>query len=112
MRDVTATDQTAQTPDQVLDDALKALAERSYFSRYPESPSPRVYGENAAPQGLSAYEAHLGKPFEGLAGAFDGSSVGDEVSPYGPTLGVAYPHLDVEAAMQAASAAIPADSIA
>ena len=29
MRDVTATDQTAQTPDQVLDEALKALAERS-----------------------------------------------------------------------------------
>lgn len=107
MRDVTATDQTAQTSDQVLDDALKALAERSYFSRYPESPSPRVYGETAAAEGLSAYEGRLGKPYDGLAGAFDGASVGDEVSPYGPKLAVAYPHLDVDAAMQAATAAIP-----
>ncbi len=106
MRRVTATDQTAQTADEVLDDALKALAERSYYSRYPESPSPRVYGESAAPDGLAAYEARLGKPFEGLAGAFDGESVGDEVSPYGPRLGVSYPHLDVDAAMQAATAAI------
>lgn len=109
MRHVTAADTaTAPTADQTLDDALKALAERCYFSRYPESPSPRVYGESAAAEGLSAYESHLNKPFEGLAGAFDGTNVGDEVSPYGPTLGVSYPHLDVDAAMQASVAAVPA----
>lgn len=113
---MTAADQTtasAETStgskfDSVLDDALAALAGRTYFSRYPESPSPRVYGETAAAQGLSAYEGRLGKPFEGLQGAFDDTTVGDEVSPYGPTLGVAYPHLDVDAAMDAATDAIPA----
>ena len=29
----------------VLDAACEALATRSYYSRYPESPSPKVYGE-------------------------------------------------------------------
>ena len=34
--------------------------------------------------------------------------VGDEVSPYGPSLRVRYPRLDVDAAMAAARAAMPA----
>ncbi|MBC9956626.1 phenylacetic acid degradation protein PaaN [Yimella sp. cx-51] len=111
MRRVTAADNATATPEKtaehVLDEAHKALAERSYYSRYPESPSPRVYGENAAAEGLSAYESLLGKKFEGLAGAFDGEWVGEEKSPYGPTLDVAYPHLDVKGAMDAAGAAMP-----
>ena len=89
-----------------LDAAAAALAARSYYSRYPESPSPRVYGEGAAEQGKAAYEAHLGRPFEALADQpTDGTTVGDEVSPYGPALGVGYPHLDVDAAVAAAEAA-------
>lgn len=92
-----------------LDAAAAALAARSYFSRYPESPSPRVYGEGAAEQGQAAYEAHLGRVFEALADQpTDGTTVGDEVSPYGPALGVSYPHLDVDAAVAAAEAALPA----
>ncbi|SES48507.1 phenylacetic acid degradation protein paaN [Pedococcus cremeus] len=108
---------TATTPDTHplvekhaadLDAAAAALAARSYFSRYPESPSPRVYGEGAAEQGKAAYEAHLGKPFAALADQpTDGTAVGDEVSPYGPVLGVTYPHLDVDAAVAAAEAAMP-----
>ena len=31
--------------------ALTAIAERDYWSAFPESPSPRVYGEEAAPAG-------------------------------------------------------------
>ena len=93
----------------VLDEAAAALAARSFYSRYPESPSPRVYGEGAAEAGLAAYEAHLGKAFDALADQpSDGTTVGDEVSPYGPKLGVAYPHLDVDAAVAAAEAAMPA----
>ncbi len=92
-----------------LREARQALADRSYFSRYPESPSPRVYGEQAAPEGKAAYEARLGQPFASLDDQpGDGSRVGDEVSPYGPTLGVTYPHLDLDAAMTAAQQAIPA----
>ena len=91
-----------------LGEAAAALAARSYYSRYPESPSPRVYGEGAAEAGRAAYEARLGKPFEDLGGVrTDGTSAGSEVSPYGPALGVTYPHLDVDAAMAAAEAAMP-----
>ena len=42
-----------------LDAAVAAAAQRGYWSAYPESPSPRVYGETAAAEGLAAYEAYL-----------------------------------------------------
>jgi len=93
---------------EVLDRARAALASRSWFSRYPESPSPRVYGESAAADGLTAYEAHLGRAYAGLESQpGTGTYVGCEVSPYGPTLGVDYPQLDVDAAVAAAVDAIP-----
>ena len=93
----------------VLDEIRQALAARSYYSRYPESPSPRVYGESAAADGLAAHEAHLGQPYVALSGQpTTGTWVGSEVSPYGPSLGVTYPALDVDAAMESALAAIPA----
>ena len=31
----------------LLDQALQAIAERGYWSAFPESPSPKVYGEGA-----------------------------------------------------------------
>ncbi len=90
-----------------LEEAAAALAGRLYYSRYPESPSPRVYGDGAAEAGRTAYEAHLGRPFEALADQpSDGTTVGDEVSPYGPRLGVAYPRLDVAAGLEAAREAM------
>ncbi|HEY9495098.1 MAG TPA: phenylacetic acid degradation protein PaaN [Intrasporangium sp.] len=93
----------------VLDEIRQALTSRSWYSRYPESPSPRVYGETAAAEGLAAYEALLNQPYAAeLASAVDGTFVGSEVSPYGPTLGVAYPVLDLDAGLAAAEAAIPA----
>ena len=92
-----------------LDEAAAALAARSFYTRYPESPSPRVYGEEAAGRGKAAYEAHLGKVFAALGDQpTDRATVGDEVSPYGPALGITYPHLDVDAAIAAAKAAMPA----
>jgi phenylacetic acid degradation protein paaN len=111
---VTATAQTSTHPllDKhagVLDEIRQALSARSWYSRYPESPSPRVYGESAAPDGLAAHEAHLNKRYAaGLVSATDGRFVGGEVSPYGPSLGVTYPALDVEAGLAAAHAAVPA----
>jgi len=54
--DVTPTQHPlVETHAQTLSDARAALAARSYFSRYPESPSPRVYGESAAAEGLAAF---------------------------------------------------------
>ena len=92
----------------VLDEIRQALASRSWYSRYPESPSPRVYGETAAADGLAAHEAHLGGAYAALSGQpTDGTVVGSEVSPYGPTLAVTYPALDVDAGLTAARAAMP-----
>src|SRR5689334_18293505 len=92
----------------VIAQATQALAERSYYSRFPESPSPRVYGEGAAEAGKAAYEALLDKAFAGLGDVrTDGGWVGEEVSPYGPALGITYPHLDVDAALAAALEAMP-----
>ena len=42
---------------QTLDDALSAIRTRTYYSAYPESPSPRVYGETAAADGHAAVAA-------------------------------------------------------
>ena len=98
-----------ETHRDTLAEASQALRERSYYSRYPESPSPRVYGETAPQDGQEAHQAVLNKDFAPLADQpSTGQTVGSEVSPYGPTLGVRYPQLDVEAAMEAAQAAIPA----
>ena len=93
---------------EALSQGREALASRSYFSRYPESPSPRVYGEAAAADGLAAFEAHLGAEFSALGDQpTDGTFAGSEVSPYGPRLQVRYPRLDVEGAIAAAKNAMP-----
>ena len=48
----------------LLKRAVEAIGARTYFSAYPESASPKVYGENAKAEGDAAFEALLGKPFE------------------------------------------------
>jgi phenylacetic acid degradation protein paaN len=93
----------------VLEEAAAALAARSYYSRYPESPSPRVYGEAAAEKGQQAFEGARNAPYSPLADQpGTGNEVGSERSPYGPELGVRYPELDVDKALQAALEAMPA----
>jgi phenylacetic acid degradation protein paaN len=101
---------------EVLDSAVAAIGSREYFSRYPESPSPRVYGEEAAPAGQRAHESHLGSRYEALASqplleGRDDAWVGSEVSPYGPTLGITYPHYgkgDLDALLAEVSRGLPA----
>ena len=98
----------AEAHRETLHQGREALASRSYFSRYPESPSPRVYGETAAADGLAAFEAHLGAEFSALGDQpTDGTFAGSELSPYGPPLQVRYPRLDVDAAIEAAKNAMP-----
>ena len=70
---------------EALEAALRAVSTREFHSRYPESPSPRVYGEGAADAGQRAFEAHLTRRFDELADqpATD-AWCGSEVSPFGP----------------------------
>src|SRR5690606_6785643 len=46
-----------------LESAVEAIRGRHYWSPYPESPSPKVYGEGAAAAGEAAFQAYLGKDF-------------------------------------------------
>ncbi|MFI7633373.1 phenylacetic acid degradation protein PaaN [Nonomuraea sp. NPDC049400] len=92
---------------ETLEKALSAIAERGYWSAYPESPSPRVYGEGAAERGKEAFESYLGKPFP-LDQPGTGSWIGAERSPYGIDLGVTYPEPLVDDLIEAAKAALPA----
>ena len=78
-----------------LDRALTAIAERGYWSPYPESASPRNYGEGTAEAGKAAFDALLGKPFA-LTQPATAGQVGAERSPYGMSLGVTYPRADLD----------------
>lgn len=91
-----------------LDAAVEATRRRGYWSPYPESPSPKVYGETAAADGEAAFRARLntvidpGQPVAGTGFA------GPERSPFGIDLGTTYPLPDVDAVLRAARAAMPA----
>src|SRR5262249_37870472 len=87
--------------------ALAAITDRGYWSAFPESPSPRVYGETAAPDGEAAFRAYLGADFPLDQPGADGR-VATESSPYGVPLGVRYPHVSPDALIAAATAALPA----
>jgi phenylacetic acid degradation protein paaN len=73
-----------------LDGALTAIRNRGYYSAFPESPSPRVYGETAAEQGKAAFEAHRGTTYALQTPGANGT-VTTERSPYGVELDVQYP---------------------
>jgi phenylacetic acid degradation protein paaN len=92
-----------------LDAALAAIRSREYFSAYPESPSPRVYGETAASAGRAAYDAWLGQDFPLETPGAEGR-VATERSPYGPNLDVRYPRVTadgLDALLSAARDAMP-----
>ena len=75
-----------------LELALAAIRKRDYWSAYPESPSPRVYGERAAADGEAAFRARLDTAWAGVTPGASGS-VATERSPYGFDLGIAYPRV-------------------
>jgi phenylacetic acid degradation protein paaN len=92
---------------ELLEQAVRAIHERTYFSAFPESPSPRVYGETAADQGGQAFESLLNRRFD-LGQPATTGWVATERSPWGPELGVEYPVPDVDQLLAAQRAAIPA----
>lgn len=89
-----------------LDAALQAAAKRDFWSAYPEVPSGKIYGETAKDDGLAAYRARLGKGFA-LADHPAEGVLGEEVSPYGPVLGITYPAASADT-LVAASRAVAA----
>jgi phenylacetic acid degradation protein paaN len=92
---------------ETLDRARQAIAERDYWSAYPESPSPRVYGETAAAEGEAAFRALLGHDFPLDQPGTDGW-VATEASPFGVPLDIRYPHGDVDTLLAAAAKGMPA----
>jgi phenylacetic acid degradation protein paaN len=94
----------------VLEQALEAIRTRGYFSAFPESPSPKVYGESAAADGKKAFEALLGEDFPLQTPGADGA-VATEKSPFGLPMKVSYPRVSesgVDALMTAARQGVPA----
>ena len=79
-----------------LERALTAIAERGYWSPYPESASPKVYGEGTADAGKAAFDALLNRSFPLEQPASVGQG-GAEKSPYGFALGITYPKSDTDA---------------
>ena len=78
-----------------LDRAVEAIAQRTYWSAYPESASPKVYGEGAAEAGKAAFDALKDKSFP-LEQPGTIGRVGGEQSPYGMPLGITYPKCDLD----------------
>ncbi|MEU9298996.1 phenylacetic acid degradation protein PaaN [Streptomyces sp. NPDC048269] len=84
-----------------LDQALSAIRSRAYWSPHPEHP--KAYGETAPADGLAAFEALRGTRLDLGQPGTDGWT-GAEVSPYGPALGVEYPHVDPDVLLPAMKA--------
>jgi len=107
---MTDVEQLIATHRPLLEEAVAATRKRGYWSAFPESPSTRVWGEEAPTAGRAAFENLLGKDFP-LATAGASGRIAPERSPYGIELGVSYPHLTadgVDSLMQAAARAMPA----
>ncbi|MGW1846594.1 phenylacetic acid degradation protein PaaN [Streptomyces sp. NPDC001966] len=94
-----------------LDQALDAIRTRAYWSPHPEHP--KAYGEGGAPgslsaaEGKAAFDAVLNTRLDLGQPGTDGWT-GKETSPYGPELGVEYPHADLDVLLPAMRAAMPA----
>jgi len=79
---------------ETLDAAMKANAERTFHAHWPEPPSGRIYGETANDDGLAAFQGQLNKHFDRLSGSTEW--IGEEQSPYGFPLGIAYPKISTD----------------
>ncbi len=99
--------ETVDRHRELLEQAMAAGRDRAYWSAFPESPSPRVYGEHAAAEGERAFRELLGRRFD-LDQVATTGWVGSEKSPYGLELDVTYPRPDLDALLPAMQAAMPA----
>lgn len=76
----------------LLNRAVEALHARTFFSAFPEHPSPAVYGEEADAEGQQKFKEMLGKNFAGLQQPDPEAWAGQEESPYlQEPLNISYP---------------------
>lgn len=68
--------------DVILNKAIQALHERTFYAAFPEHPAPAVYGETADADGQSKFKSALGKKFEELKQSGAEGWAGQEESPY------------------------------
>jgi hypothetical protein len=68
----------------------RLVASRALWSAYPQSPSPKIHGEEARSRAEADFAALQGKPFA-LPGDPATRWVGAEQSPWGGSLNVVYP---------------------
>jgi phenylacetic acid degradation protein paaN len=90
----------------LLDQAVAAIDARTYWSPFPESPSPKVYGEGTAEAGEAAFRSYLGRTFD--LGSRTGETISTESSPYGLELGISYVRRDPAELVVAAQRGLPA----
>ena len=91
----------------LLEDALKALETRAFWSPYPETPSGRIYGETARADADAAFASLCQSGFS-LPGHPQTGTAGKEVSPFGQSLSIDYPTADVKTLVTASKAAAEA----
>lgn len=89
---------------QKLDEAAKAIHERTFYAAYPEHP--KAYDEGAPAAAQEVYNNLLKKPYAALLQTGTSGSAGEEVSAYtGEKLGISYPTASVDTLIQNADAA-------
>ena len=71
----------------LLQNAVEAVRTRSYWSPFPENPSPKSYGETAQAAGVAAIEALFGQNYP-LQQPGEQARIATEQSPYGVKLDV------------------------
>jgi phenylacetic acid degradation protein paaN len=89
---------------ETLEQATRAIADRSYWSAYSEVP--KAYGDDAARAGQEAFDGYRDQRFGLEQPASDGWAR-TERSPYGFDLGVSYPHANVDELLPRMISAIP-----
>jgi phenylacetic acid degradation protein paaN len=83
--------------DTMLNKAIQALHERTFFAAFPEHPAPSVYGETADADGQAKFKASLGKKFDELKQINPDGWAGEEESPYlQEPLKISYPLFSVQ----------------
>jgi phenylacetic acid degradation protein paaN len=92
--------------DTLINKAIQALHDRTFFAAFPEHPAPSIYGENADADGQAKFNAMLGKKFEELKQSNPEGWAGQEESPYlQEPLKVSYPIFSVNTLIQNAESA-------